>query len=236
MRWTFLASFSVIALFLGSDSVSAQSSSADDWRSGTRVQGGVDFMMVTATGEFGKAVPDGAFGFMGHGDVGLGRSVFSVGGEAAWLQYGRLKRTVALAPLVPELPEAEIDIETLNVIASLHARLRAQRRSGRWRPYVDGLFGLMCIFTESTIEGDDWSDFETHASDFVLSRGGGAGVMIGTQPHGPKLDIGVRYVQGGTATYLPPGETRREGDRLSRDVVRSRTDTISVYLGVAFGR
>ena len=37
----------------------------------------------------------------------------------------------------------------------LHARVRAQPRQGRWRPYVDGLFGLTDVVTKTSVDASE---------------------------------------------------------------------------------
>ena len=240
-----------VAAFALGTAVSAQPSAppneTDSWSGTTRAQGGIAFQLVTATGEFGTFVPDGVFGVMGHLDMGLGGSIVSLGGDVAWIQYGKQMRRVSLASLAPEVPYATIDVETLNAMITLHGRLRVQTRRGRRRPYVDGLYGFTNIYTQSSVTAGEPAtdgrkharDFvQTQARDFVSSYGAGAGVMIRTGLHAtdPQLDFGVRYLKGGRAHYLTEGSIRHVGGDVIRDFVRSRTDMISVYVGVAFGR
>ena len=52
----------------------------------------------------------------------------------------------------------------------------------------------------------------------------------------PSVDVSLRYMRGGTADYLVEGALRVEGSQVSRDISRSRTDTVAFYIGVAFGR
>ena len=140
-------------------------------------------------------------------------------------------------------------VNTSNAMFLLHGRVRAQPRQGRWRPYVDGLFGVTDIFTKTFVpEISHCSDGpfglfcsslqSTNLRDFAPSFGGGAGVMVafGSPPSAARLDLSVRYLKGGEAEYLKEGGIRREGGRAFLDVSRSRTDTVLIYIGVAFGR
>lgn len=212
------------------------------------VQVSVGVVGSTSVGEFGTFVPEGAGGFLLHVDARLGDSIFSVGGEIGWKLYGDQTRTVPLSPLIPELPQASIDINTTNAMLPLYARVRAQTRQGRWRPYADGLIGLVTIYTtsavgsggncdESSCSGID-NDRQTHSRDWVLSYGGGGGVMIAfsSREHAPRLDVAIRYLRGGRARYLTEGALRIDGGRLIRDFSTSRTDMVDLYIGVAFGR
>ena len=84
-------------------------------------------------------------------DVGLGESIFSVGGEVGYMGYGHVNREVDVSSLIPEIPNATLSVTTTNYMIPI-ARLRAQRKSGRWRPYVDALFGGNLISTDTSID------------------------------------------------------------------------------------
>lgn len=217
----------------------------ESWR--TRLQGGIGFVRVEPVGEFSTFVPEAAPGVLLHVDYGLGQTLFRVGGEFAWAQYGQTTRTVALGGLIPEVPDASLDVQTENALLMLHGRVRAQARRGRWKPYADGLIGFTSIYTRSEVRANEscddgscesTSDAFTHERDFVLSYGGGAGVMfrILPRPDAPSVDVSLRYIRGGIADYLVEGAVRVEGGQVTRDISRSRTDTVAFYIGVAFGR
>ena len=214
----------------------------------TRFQGGIGFVRLDPVGEFSTFVPDAAPGVLLHLDYGLGKTLFRVGGEFAWAQYGQTTRTVALGGLIPEVPDASLDVQTENALLTLHGRVRAQARRGRWKPYADGLLGFTSIYTRSEVRAnescdngstcDSPNDGFTHERDFVLSYGGGAGVMFRILPRldAPSIDVSLRYIRGGTADYLVEGALRVDGNQVSRDISRSRTDVVAFYIGVAFGR
>lgn len=234
--------------------VAAVVSSAVPAGAQTSLQAGAGIIGAVPLGEFASAVPDGAGGLLGQLDVGLRGSVFSVGGETSWILYGDESRKVALGSLIPELPDASVTVNTTNAIWSMHARLRAQPQHGRWRPYADGLLGFMDVYTTTSVEGGTScsgsdafycssasgvaNDSKTQARDFTLSYGGGAGVAVGftRRDRAPRLDVSVRYLRGERTRYLTQGALRREGARLVRDFTESRTDMLTIYIGVAFGR
>ena len=213
----------------------------------TRFQGGIGFVRLEPVGAFSTFVPEGAPGVLLHLDYGLGETLFRVGGEFAWAQYGQTTRTVALGALVPEVPDASIDVRTDNALLTLHARVRAQPRRGRWKPYADGLVGFTSIYTRSEVKAnevcddstcDSASDGYTHERDFVPSYGAGAGVMFRVLPRqdAPSVDVSLRYMRGGTADYLVEGALRVDGNQVTRDISRSRTDVVALYIGVTLGR
>ena len=230
----------IVCLTCASSNAWAQSASQE--REIDRWQGGVGFLGATAVGEFETFVPDGIPGVLGHVNRSLG-SVFSLGADIAWNQYGSETRTLSLGPLVPEVPDASLEVHTYNAMVGVHGRLRAQLSRGRFRPYVDGLFGFTNIYTTSEVKGaDDCEgcvlDSDSQSSDVILSYGGGAGITINftSRERVPRLDIAVRYLRGGRADYLTDGSVRTEGSQVIREFSRSRTDRFGVYIGVVFGR
>jgi hypothetical protein len=209
-----------------------------------RFQGGVNFVQAFAVGDFSERVNLAAGGLFQF-DVGLGASVFSIGGEIGYMGYGHVNRKVDVSSLIPEIPHASLSVSTTNYMVPMHARLRAQRPFGRWRPYVDALFGGNLISTDTSIDcsaNDDATcsgdTSATNAEDLVLSVGAGGGVMIAFTPRPgvPRLDVSFRYLRGGEGTYLTKGAIRREGSSAIFDVSRSRTDMVALYIGAVFGR
>jgi hypothetical protein len=223
----------------------------------TKWQGGFGVLGAGAVGDFATHV-EAAGGFAVYLDAALRDSMFSLGGELGWMLYGDTTRTVPLGTLVPEVPDASVDVITENQMLLLHARLRAQRRGGRWRPYADGQVGFTDLFTNTSVEGafdctyvpggpfgSGYSDCSragggdtTNSRDFVFSYGGSAGVMVGfgSPPRIAKLDLAIRYHRGGEAVYLTEGAIQRTGEGIVLDVSRSRTDMVVLYIGMAFGR
>jgi hypothetical protein len=219
----------------------AQTSSAPER---PRFQGGVNFVQAFAVGDFSERVNLAAGGLFQF-DVGLGDSIFSVGGEIGYMGYGHVNRKVDVSSLIPEIPNATVSVSTNNYMVPMHARLRAQRKYGRWRPYADALFGGNLISTDTSIDcaaSDNatcsGNNSATNAEDLVLSVGAGGGVMIAFSPRSgvPKLDLSFRYLWGAEGTYLTKGAIRREGATAIFDVSQSRTDMVALYIGAVFGR
>ena len=238
MRATAIVGFLFAAL---AHTAHAQTSSAPQR---PRFQGGVSFVQAFAVGDFAERVNLAAGGLFQF-DVGLGDSIFSVGGEIGYMGYGHFSRKVDVSSLIPEIPNATLSVTTDNYMVPMHARLRAQRKYGRWRPYADALLGGNLISTDTSIDcaasdnascGDNSS--ATNAEDLVLSVGAGGGVMIAfsARPGVPKLDVSFRYLRGAEGTYLTKGAIRREGSTAIFDLSRSRTDMVGLYIGAVIGR
>jgi outer membrane protein with beta-barrel domain len=209
-----------------------------------RFQGGVNFVQAFAVGDFAERV-NLAVGGLVQFDVALGDSIFSVGGEIGYMGYGHFNRKVDVSSLIPEIPNATLSVTTDNSMIPMRARLRAQRKYGRWRPYVDALFGGNLISTDTSIDCSSSDNATcsgntsaTNAEDFVLNVGAGGGVMIAfsARPLMPKLDLSFRYLRGAEGTYLTKGAIRREGSTAVFDLSRSRTDMVAFYVGAVFGR
>jgi hypothetical protein len=209
-------------------------------------QAGLGLMMGVPVGEFGDNVhfSIGAAGYLGFG---LGDSPISVAVEGTYLWYGSESHQVPLigVPLT-------VGVDTSNDMYLLHGRVRAQKLRGRVRPYVDGLVGFNYIVTTTSVDAEDVcyatpsglvcnddGDSLTNADDFVLSTGGGAGVMfaLGADPYGLKFDLSIRYLYGGEASYLTEDDLLWQDDGpVTLRFRRSRTDMLMIYLGFAWGR
>jgi hypothetical protein len=148
-------------------------------------------------------------------------------------------------PWSTTIPDALVTVNTNNNLLLVHARARVQPRSGRWRPYVDGLFGFKYIYTKTSIDlGSSCSGSicssvgvdTTNLDDLGLSYGGGGGVMIGlgSAPRRAKLDLSLRYIAGSESDYLREGAIRRESGQAILDVSHSRTDIVVLYVGIAW--
>jgi hypothetical protein len=215
-----------------------------------RVAGGIGVLAAVPVGAFSEHV-DSAGGVLAHLDTRLGRGPFRLGGEIGYLEYGYARRNVPLRPLVPEIPDAVLNVETKNAMFLMHARLRAARGRGRWRPYADALAGFTDLFTDTSIAGGitcvpgvfggvtcTTSDAasSTNSRDFVFSFGGAGGVTYAFHPRWPRLDLALRYVRGGNARYLTEGAIRVDGAQARFDFSESRTDSVALYIGLSMPR
>jgi hypothetical protein len=211
------------------------------------IQAGLGLMMGVPVGDFHENVEFSA-GLSGHFDFALGHSPISLGVEGTYLWYGSESRDV---PLVG-MPDLAVGVNTSNDMFLLHGRVRAQRQTGRVRPYVDGLVGLNYLATTTTVDAEetcfyngfsytctDDGDSTTNLDDVVLSAGGGAGVQFafGESPHSMRLDVSLRYLYGGEAVYLTEGDIHWPMDGpVILEARRSRTDLLMVYIGLTWGR
>jgi len=203
-----------------------------------RFQAGIDFSSVFPVGEFRDNVDNTGFGVGGQFLFSIGRSPIFVGADVGLVTYGSEERD---QPLIPSIPEVDLTVRTTNNITLTHLLVRAQPREGAIRPYVDGLIGFKYLYTRTSITSDfndETIASTTNLSDFTFSYGFGGGVQfrlarIGTDG-AIALDTKVRYLRGSEAEYLREGSIRRENGNIFFDVLNSRTDVVSVQVGVTF--
>ncbi|WP_263784396.1 hypothetical protein [Salinibacter grassmerensis] len=109
-------------------------------------------------------------------------------------------------------PRVPVEVSTNNNVVETHLSVRLQSRTGRFRPYVEGLAGFKYLFTRTTVGDDDFGEDDlgddiagsTNYDDFALSGGAGAGVDVRVyqQPEPGKtvravsVHLGVQYLLG----------------------------------------
>jgi len=190
-----------------------------------------------------------------HGYIGgwIGRRPLLVGLDLGILNYGRTTDQVPFSRTVG--PRVPVEVSTNNNVVETHLSLRLQPRTGRFRPYVEGLAGFKYLFTRTTVGDDDFGDDElgddiagsTNYDDFALSGGAGAGIDVrvyqqrepGKTLRAVDVHLGVQYLLGQEAEYLAEGELTDENengqlDRSELDVRRSRTTFLQPQFGVTF--
>ncbi len=199
-------------------------------------QAGIDFSTVIPVGEFRDNVSNNGYGIGGQFLFAVGRSPIFIGADVGFVTYGSETRR---EPLSPTIPEIELRVRTTNNIALTHLLVRAQPRYGAVRPYVDGLIGFKYLYTQTAIrdefDGEDLAT-TTNQSDLTFSYGFGGGVQWRLADLGGGRDISLdtkaRYLRGSEAEYLKKGSIRRGAGGVFFDVLESRTDTISLQIGV----
>ena len=191
---------------------------------------------------FAIGVPVGAFGdntgasFGGALDfgVGLGRTPISVGAAIAYLRYGTETRYIAL---FPALPEVVSDVRTTNSVFRAHAFVRVQPRTGRVRPYAEGLLGFGHAHTGTSVDlGDDGGASTTHLADYAPSVGLGGGVtvlLVAGRDTGLSLGLGLRYLTGGNVDYLTKGAIQRDEHGATFEPERSPLSMLRAQIGIA---
>ncbi len=191
---------------------------------------------------FAVGVPVGVFGdntgasFGGALDfgVGLGRTPVSVGAAIDYLRYGTETRHIAL---FPALPEVVSDVDTTNNVFRAHALVRVQPRTGRVRPYAEGLLGFSYAYTSTSADlGNDAGASTTHLGDYAPSAGFGGGVtvvLVAGRDAGLSLGLGLRYLTGGDVSYLTRGAIQRDEHGATFEPERSPLSMLRAQIGIA---
>lgn len=137
----------------------------------------------------------------------------------------------------PEFARVPLEGETTNWLGGFTVGPQLMVRSGPVRPYAYGFAGLGYFATESEIRGEgDFDAFATATNhdDATFAWGGGAGVLVPFGRHWG-LDVGVRYVANGEASYLTEGDLVEDGEG-GVDLFPRRTDAnlFEVRVGVTW--
>ncbi len=210
-----------------------------------RFQVGVFFEPYFPQGEF-QDISD-RIGWGGSLDLlySIPRSALHVGVAFAYHVYGYESRW---EPLSWSIPDVLIKVSTTNALIRGHAVMRLQPQVGRMRPYFEGLIGLQHLTTDTRAnDPSDWEDESiastNHSRSTVFSYGLGGGLMLNlyrSRNPDPRrgfsvdLEAGVRYIRGGSAEYLTPGDIEVKEWEITYYVNRSRTDFLAPRLGVSF--
>jgi opacity protein-like surface antigen len=201
-------------------------------------QAGINFTTAFPTGDFKKNIDSNGYGAGGEFLYGIRKSPFLIGADLNFVTYGSESFRESLSPRIPEI---RVRVNTSNNIFMSHFVLRAQKREGKVRPYVDGLVGLKHLFTRTSVSNDfTGEEFagDTNLSDTTFSYGigGGAQFLLTTPKSGPEilLDTKVRYLKGSDAEYLKKGSIFRDNGDVFFDTLHSRTDLVTLQIGVTF--
>jgi hypothetical protein len=208
---------------------------------------GIGLLAGLPQGEFGDNVEDTGWGVGGYYGYNFQPLGLMLGLDLGYLTYGSETRE---EPFSTTIPDVTVEVTNSNRIFQTHLLLRYGLPAGRVRPFVEGLFGLKYLFTETTIRDRDGGDDEEIASDTnfddtALSYGLGGGLDIELYRAGPgpvgkpaplaevHLILRGRYLFGGEADYLKEGSIRRGPNAtVEYDVSSSKTDLLTLLLGV----
>ncbi len=151
-------------------------------------------------------------------------------------------------PLSWSIQDILVEVRTTNAVARGHMLLRLQPASGMLRPYVEGMIGLLHFTTDTRAYDDSNWDGEAFAStnqirSTVFSYGMGGGLLLNLMgrprfqernPFSVSLEFGLRYLRGGSAEYMMPGDIVLADTSFTYYVNQSRTDILIPKLGVTF--
>jgi hypothetical protein len=209
-------------------------------------QAGINFSMGFPQSDFSENVDNAGFGLSGHFAYQIPRTPVALGAALGFLIYGMESRK---EPLSTTIPDIVVRVETTNNILTGHLLMRVQpvASNAMVRPYLEGLFGFHYLWTETSLKDWDWDENDHISSknydDMAMSYGGGGGLMIRVYQgkkgrsdgfYSINIDIGMRYLFGGEATYLKEGDIKRENGTVIYSPSESTTDLLTTTVGVTF--
>ncbi len=189
-----------------------------------------------------------------HVGVGLDGSLFYhfprtpllVGLNVSFNTYGTTRRRT---PLSTTIPDVEVEVERSNNYLIIAPVVRFQGQLGWMSAYVEAGAGLSNLYTETKVK--DWETDKEVVSSRNLSDvtwnwwvGAGIGTVIYAGEYMPAkqlwvsnpvlLQFGFRWLSGGEAEYLTPGDVDIENGSVSYNVRFSRTDLLVFLIGISF--
>ena len=196
----------------------------------------INLLVGVPQGEFRDNLDTISFGINGSAAYNVPKSPVSVGLELGVMTYGTDSRKENFNP---NIPEVKVEVNTSYDIFTAHSFVRLEGRSGTVRPYIDGLFGLNYLFTETRIQDQD--SYETIASntnfdDTALSYGLGGGLKfkVGqSEDYEYLINVKGRYLLGSEADYLQKGSLEVIDGELYFDESTSRTDLLTIHVGLS---
>jgi|WetSurMetagenome_2_1015567.scaffolds.fasta_scaffold356980_1 hypothetical protein len=203
--------------------------------------GSLHFQTGFPQGDFKDHLDDNSYGLDGEFIYSPGKSPLGIGLSLGFGVYGSEERR---EPFSSTIPDVTVKVTTTNNILQGHLVFRVLPKQGQLRPYADGLIGFNYLFTETKIsdrsDGDEVAS-STNSDDGVFSYGFGGGLLIHLGTSGKEsgrqifwdLDLSTRYLLGDEAEYLKEGSIHIDGTSVIYDKIKSKTDLLTVRLGVA---
>lgn len=208
---------------------------------------GLNFTVGIPSGEFSESMTKTGYGGSLHFTFwNTGSSMpASLGLNVGYITFGSETRNTRISS---DIPDVTVDVDRSYNLANFHLLVQISPFDGPFLPYLDALLGGSYLYTETKIEseisGDDVAS-SVNFDDFAWSYGGGGGFLIklvdqlGNENEDEKvklgslyLDLKARYLFGSRAEYLTPGSVRIDNGRVLYDVSKSKTDLLTLQLGV----
>jgi hypothetical protein len=230
VKGLFIAIFSVLVVALCAEPAGA--------RGPVRVGGNV--IIGVPVGEFSDNVDHIGSGLSGYVTLGIPGVPFHVGGSGGYMTLGR--ETIGEIRIGPYVA----DVVTQNNVIVGHLLLRAQQKGSGFRPFMDLLVGFERIYTTTEIRvGFNVPNIDLDRGDWAVSYGVGSGAEFevyrstgreaeGGTDYGVSVDLGARYLIGGRADYVDIDSMILIDDQIRFRSDSSRTDMVTVHIGVSF--
>lgn len=196
-------------------------------------------MLGFPEGEFSDRVKNTGYGIQIQGTLftPTKEKPFTIGLDAGYMIYGS---ETTSRPLSETIPDVWVDVNRTNNIANFHLLLQVSPFAGDVRPYIETLFGGAYLFTTTKVESQHSNEdvFEsTNFDAFTWNYGFGGGMMIKLKSNLGSvktlfLDLKARYLYGSEAEYLKEGSVSIIRGKAYYDVQKSKTDLLTIQIGV----
>jgi hypothetical protein len=196
-------------------------------------------------GSFGRNVDNG-LGIGGHLLVRLDRrGIVALRGDVAGTQYGSERQRAGYDPYFGG--RVGLGVTTRNSITWVGIGPELSVPLGPVRPYVNAAVGYSRFSTVSALEGDGYDAYGNYVSrreiastenqsDGAATRAAGAGVYVAVGPRSwlASAHLGVRYHDGGEASYLREGSITDNPDgTVTVTPLHSRTPFVTSQAGIS---
>lgn len=167
---------------------------------------------------------------------------YGIGLNLSFYVYGSESRH---EPLSTNIPDVYVRVDRTNGLSNFHLLFKLGIPDGIFRPYLEGLFGGSYIATTTSIKTERREQelaTSTNFEDYAWSYGAGFGasylIYIYKENNESNnllfLDFKTRYLFGTEAEYLKQGSVKIQNGKVYYDVSKSKTDLLSVHLGIKY--
>jgi len=140
----------------------------------------------------------------------------------------------------PDSEDLDMSFNKANNFASAHILFQIAPYSGSVRPYFETLFGGTYIFSRTELGYAYQHPATLWIDDWAWSYGGGVGLKL--LAHGDPffnhgsvyLDLKVRYLMSTETTYLDRNTVAYYDGAIEYNLIKSKTDMLTVSLGLFF--
>ena len=165
--------------------------------------------------------------------------LLSIRADVAGMAYGNEWKHMPFSQTVGG--RVQVNVRTTNYIIPMSVGPQLALPSGPIRPYVNAGVGVQAFVTESAVEGIDNLTViasSTNQSDVAMMWVAGGGIYVPIVPglKRVQIDVGMQYVNGGSARYLAPGSiTDLPGGEVRISSLESATRLVMLHVGARIG-
>ncbi len=206
---------------------------------------GINFTTALPQNEFKEQMNNEGFGVSGHFSFWNPRPNLpvSLGLNFGYINYGNETRR---EPFSGTIRDVWVNVDRSYNLVNFHLLSQIMPLHGVVRPYLEVLLGGSYFFAQTSVENELTGEevaSSVNFDDFAWSYGFGGGFIIRLKEFEENeieknqlgsiwLDLKGRYLYGSNAEYLQKGSIRIEDEQVLYTVSESKTDFITIHLGV----